>query len=363
MKKYLSLFLILLCVFSINQIFPQEISHNELTGIKNWYNAKLPPGPKPNKNTSLSLIKVNGNRFVNAEGDTVLFRGLAFADPDKIEAEGHWNKKLFQRMKEMGANLIRIPVHPVAWRNRTPNKYLKLLDQAVNWSTELGLYVIIDWHSIGNLKAGLFQDPYYITSLTETLSFWQTISQHFNGNNTIAFYELFNEPTLYNGQLGSMTWSEWREINEEMIKLIRAFDKETIPLVAGLDWAYDLTPLNYDPVNAEGIGYVSHPYGHKRTPPYEAKWDEDFGFASSKYPVFATEFGFVLGDLSMDANRDYGERIIKFLEERGISWAWWVFDPDWYPQMFKSWKDSTLTDNGKFFKETASGMIKIDSVK
>ena len=106
-----------------------------------------------------------------------------------------------------------------------------------------------------------------------------------------------------------------------MIKLIRAFDNETIPLVAGLDWAYDLTPLRYDPVNAEGIGYVSHPYGHKRTPPWEDKWEEDFGFASGKYPVFATEFGFVLGDLSMKANRDYGERIIKFLEDRGISWV------------------------------------------
>ena len=44
-----------------------------------------------------------------------------------------------------------------------------------------------------------------------------------------------------------MTWDEWKKINEDIIKLIRAFDNETIPLVAGFDWAYDLTPLNYDP--------------------------------------------------------------------------------------------------------------------
>jgi len=357
MKNYLLVFSIMFFLFSLDFSSAQEISNNELTGITNWYNTHLLQPPPPNKNTTLSLIKVKGNRFVNAEGDTLLFHGLAFADPDKVEAEGHWNKKLFQKMKDLGANLIRIPVHPIAWRNRTPNKYLELLDQAVNWSTELGLYVIIDWHSIGNLRAGLFQDPYYITSMTETLSFWQTIARHFSGNNTIAFYELFNEPTLYNGQLGSMTWDEWKEINEEMIRLIRAFDNETVPLVAGLDWAYDLTPLRYDPVNAEGIGYVSHPYGHKRTLPWEPKWEEDFGFASANYPVFATEFGFVLGDLSMKANRDYGERIIKFLEDRGISWAWWVFDSDWYPNMFKSWDDFTLTDNGEFFKEAANGLL------
>jgi endoglucanase len=357
MKNYLLVISILLFLFWLNFSSAQEISNNELSGITNWYNTRLPRPPAPNKDTTLSLIKVKGNRFVNAEGDTILFHGLAFADPDKIEAEGHWNKELLQRMKDLGANLIRIPVHPIAWRNRTPNKYLELLDQAVNWCTDLGLYVMIDWHSIGNLRAGLYQDPYYITSLTETLSFWRTIARHFTGNSTIAFYELFNEPTLFNGQLGSMTWDEWKEINEEMIKLIRAFDTETIPLVAGLDWAYDLTPLRYDPVNAEGIGYVSHPYGHKRTPPWEPKWEEDFGFASGKYPVFATEFGFVLGDLSMEANKDYGKRIIKFLEDSGISWAWWVFDPDWYPNMFKSWDDFTLTDNGKFFKEAANGLL------
>jgi len=357
MKNYLLVFSIMLFLFGLDFSSAQEISNNELTGITNWYNTQLPQPPPPNQNTTLSLIKVKGNRFVNSEGDTLLFHGLAFADPDKVEAEGHWNKELFQKMKDLGANLIRIPVHPVAWRNRTPNKYLELLDQVVNWCTELGLYVIIDWHSIGNLKMGLFQDPYYITSLTETFSFWQTIARHFTGNNTIAFYELFNEPTLFNGQLGSMTWDEWKEINEEMIRLIRAFDNETVPLVAGLDWAYDLTPLRYDPVNAEGIGYVSHPYGHKRTLPWEPKWEEDFGFASANYPVFATEFGFVLGDLSMKANRDYGERIIKFLEDRGISWAWWVFDSDWYPNMFKSWDDFTLTDNGEFFKEAANGLL------
>ena len=80
-------------------------------------------------------------------------------------------------------------------------------------------------------------------------------------------------------------------INENVIKLIRGFDSETIPLVSGFDWAYDLTPLHIDPVEAEGIGYVSHPYEHKREPPWEPKWEEAFGFAAAKYPVIVTEFG------------------------------------------------------------------------
>ena len=52
---------------------------------------------------------------------------------------------------------MRIPIHPVAWRERTPAEYLKLLDQAVDWCTELDMYIDLDWHSIGNLPRGLFQ--------------------------------------------------------------------------------------------------------------------------------------------------------------------------------------------------------------
>jgi endoglucanase len=81
------------------------------------------------------------------------------------------------KVKEMGATVVRIPIHPVAWRERTPEQYLLLLDQAVEWCTELQMYIVIDWHSIVNLKAELFQNPMYNTSMTETYEFWRAIAQ------------------------------------------------------------------------------------------------------------------------------------------------------------------------------------------
>ncbi|MEJ2055997.1 MAG: hypothetical protein P8X42_18950 [Calditrichaceae bacterium] len=81
----------------------------------------------------LPLISVRGNKFVNSDGDTILFRGLAVSDPDKLADQGHWNKQHFEKIKEMGASLVRIPIHPAAWRQRSPKEYLKLLEQAVEW--------------------------------------------------------------------------------------------------------------------------------------------------------------------------------------------------------------------------------------
>ena len=314
----------------------------------------------PEKNPQLkqmSLISVAGNKFVNAEGDTILFRGLAISDPDKIEIQGHWNKAYFEKVKEMGATLVRIPVHPVAWRNRTPEKYFELLDQAVEWCTDLGMYVIIDWHSIGNLGMELFQNEMYNTTQKETFEFWRTIAFHFRGHNTVAFYEIFNEPTLYNGQLGSMPWSEWKGLNEKIIRLIRSIDTEPIPLVAGFDWAYNLNDLHFDPINAERIGYVTHPYPMKRKPPWEDKWEEDFGFAADTWPIIATEIGFGLRPGDTINEEHYGPRIVKYLEGRGISWMAWVFDPEWGPSLFESWDTYKLTGSGEFFKKAMHGEI------
>ena len=351
MKRIFHLATIILIV----SVFMQSLAAQQ---TRPWYQGGPWHWPTPNpKAKVLPLIKVSGNKLVNASGDTILFRGLCISDPDKIERQGHWGKAHFEKVKETGAMVVRIPVHPVAWRERTPEKYLELLDQAVEWCTDLGMYVMIDWHSIGNLGMELFQDPMYNTSKQETYQFWRTIAQHFAGNNTVAFYEIFNEPTIFRGQLGSMSWTEWKTINENIINLIRSFDKETIPLVAGLDWAYDLTPILIEPVNAEGIAYVSHPYEFKRSQPWEPKWEENFGFAAQQYPVVVTEFGFGLRQGQTIDENHYGNRIIKYLESKGIGWVCWVFDPEWGPRMLKSWDTYELTESGEFFKKAMQGEL------
>jgi hypothetical protein len=326
---------------------------NPPTGkVNDWWHAVYLTQPLNSPDAKkLPLISVSGNRFVDPTGKPVLLRGVNIADPDKIESQGHWNRDFFVKVKATGATVVRIPVHPAAWRGRGARNYLALLDQAVQWSTDLGMYVDIDWHSIGNLKQGLFQDPMYETSLPETFNFWRTMAARYNGNHTVAFFELFNEPTIDRGKLGSMTWDEWRQINEEMIALIRASNQEAIPLVAGLDWAYDLSPLRDSPIRAERIGYATHPYPHKRSMPRIPKWEEDFGFAADRYPVIATEFGYSSRYGSKEANAGYGADIISYLESRNISWIVWCFDPDWGPSMISSWDTFELTDEGKFFSD------------
>jgi endoglucanase len=350
----------LVFVMSSSLILAGHSQDTSKRNVRAWWNEGYPANPSKNpKLKLLPLIHVSGNRLINARGDTLLLRGLSIADPDKIDQQGHWNKGFFEKVKQLGTMVVRIPVHPVAWRERGTIVYLHLLDQAADWCAELGMYIIIDWHSIGNLKMELFQDPMYNTSQKESFEFWRTIARHFVGNNTVAFYELFNEPTTFRGQLGNISWSEWKKMNEEMIMLIRAYDPEKIPLVAGMDWAYDLTPIREEPIAAEGIAYVSHPYPWKRQEPWPPKWEEDFGFAASKYPIIATEIGFGLRKGDSIGPNHYAYQIIHYLEARKISWIAWVYDPEWGPAMLKSWDNFDLTQMGEFFKKAmlAKGIV------
>ena len=304
--------------------------------------------------TTMSKISVKGNTFSTEEGTPIVFRGLDASDPDKLEKDGHWNADYFKQMKEWGATITRFPVHPKAWRERGKDAYIELMDKGIKWAEENGIYVIIDWHSIGNLKDNKYFMPMYETTMEETLDFWKTMAEKYKGNNTVAFFEIFNEPTTYNGQLGECTWHEWKVIMEKMISVIRENGCEAIPLVAGFNWGYDLSPLKENPIAAEGIGYVSHPYPQKREKPWEPQWTDDWGFAAEKYPLILTEMGFCGPDdegahVPVISDESYGDAITKYADERGISYTVWVFDPDWAPMLFTDW-NYTPSRQGVYFK-------------
>jgi hypothetical protein len=302
-----------------------------------------------------SRVTVKGNHFVTEDGKPIIFKGLDASDPDKLARDQHWNRQYFEAAKSWGANIVRLPVQPSAWRSQGRENYLRLLDQGVGWAKELRLYVIIDWHSIGNLAEEKYhrRDAYRTTKL-ETIEFWSTMAKHYAGENTVAFFELFNEPAL-GEKLGNCSWQQWKQIMEETIATIRTNGGTAVPLVAGFDFGYDLTPVAKFPINAEGIGYVSHPYAMKRKAPWPDQWTRDWGFAADTYPVFATEIGFCPADdkqahIPVIGDETYGDALTSYFEKKGISYAVWCFDPDWAPTLIQDWT-FTPTRQGAYFKK------------
>ncbi len=126
-------------------------------------------------------------------------------------------------------------------------------------------------------------------------------------------------------------------------------------MVAGFSFAYDLKPIAKEPINAEGIGYVSHPYPMKAYRPWEQNWSRDWGFVADRYPVILTEIAFLGPDEPGGYNpiigdKSYGDAITSYCAKHGISYMVWCFDPDWPPAVIKDWK-YTPTRQGAYFKK------------
>ena len=312
------------------------------------------------------FISVSGKSFVTADGTPFVFRGVNIGDPDKLEVQGKWTQGLFEETQRWGANTIRLPIHPVAWRQRGADWYFARIDEAVEWANALGMYLVIDWHSIGNLQAQQFQHPMYATSKVETATFWRGIAHRYKDVPTLAVYELFNEPTdnyigTGSGSLGKADWDGWREILESLIDLIRVYDPNTVMLVGGFNWAYDLGPVADRPVRRESVAYAIHVYPQKAQPADRTQqalfglWQKQWGWVADSYPVFASEIGWVDEDgynphvPVIDNDGSYGPNLVQFMEARGISWTVWNFDPDWAPTMIADWS-FTPTPQGRFFR-------------
>lgn len=314
-----------------------------------------------------SQLRVDGRSVVNEQNQKVVLQGVNIADPAKLAYNDQWSERLFNEIAAWGANTVRIPIHPMAWRREGQAWYFQRLDEAVRWANNNNLYIILDWHVIGNIQSNLYQHPMYETTMDETRKFWQQVALRYRGVPTMAVYELYNEPThnfIGNGaeSLGKANWQGLRDIHEELIDLIYVYDTSAIPLVSGFNWTYDLSFIPDQPVRREGIAYAIHPYPQKSKPDEDTKqayfeaWQKQWGYVAENYPVMATELGWVREDgygahVPVIHNEGtYGPRIIEFMADRDISWTAWVFDPDWSPTLINDW-DFTPSEQGAFFKK------------
>ena len=289
---------------------------------------------------------VEANAFVDQNGKPMVFRGMSAIDPIYQrfdDAPGHtlWNEQYYRVMAQWCANIIRLPILPSSLRNYGMEKTLDTLDQTIAWAAKNKLYVIIDFHSIGWPPEDFYppEAPWFSTTPKEIMDFWETISSRYADNNTVAFYELYNEPVTsasYKDYFGVSTtlddWLVWKKFMEQIIAGIRTNDPDKIILVGGLQFAYDLSFVANAPITGKNVAYATHPYSHSK---WKNDWKTAFGDLSSQYPVFATEFGYDAGGSPDDYYNGipYHQAIVEYLEEHHISWAVWNFDASWAPTL------------------------------
>jgi endoglucanase len=149
------------------------------------------------------------------------------ASPRQIQFR-KFSKKDFQNIKSLGCDVIRLPINLHAMTSGAPDYtldplFLNFLDQAVDWSEDLNIYLILDNHSF---------DPAVSTSpdiVNILIKVWPQLANRYKSRSDFLLYEVLNEPH-------GIADNVWGSIQQSVIDAIRNEDDKHQIIVGGVNY-------------------------------------------------------------------------------------------------------------------------------
>ena len=181
---------------------------------------------------------------------------------------------------DSGATTIRIPFHYKLFTNEDymglndAEEGFRLLDKAIGWARDAGLYVILDMHDAPGGQTGDNIDdsygyPFLMTSDKSREKFcaiWKKIAERYKDEPVVLGYELINEPVAtYFGEEQDMLNSKLIDVLKEGLTAIREVDDKHIVLIGSPQWNSNFKPLENVDFGDENIVYTCHRYGGEAT--------------------------------------------------------------------------------------------------
>lgn len=263
------------------------------------------------------------------------------------------NKKAFKTIHSWGANLIRLAMYTAeedGYLTGGDQKFTKdLIDKGVKYATELGMYVIIDWH--------ILSDGNPMTNKEEAIKFFTEMTSKYKDFDNVI-YEICNEP---NGE--DVKWPVVKEYAEIIIPVIRKNCKDALILVGTPTWSQDADDAADDPLTGDNIMYSVHYYAatHKEALRKKAAYALSKGAA-----IFIDEYSNCDASGNGIIDDEEAHAWAKFVDENNLSYAQWnISNRDESSAMVKAtctktsdWTDDDLTVTGKWMVARLKGDIK-----
>jgi hypothetical protein len=293
-------------------------------------------------------LHTDANKIKDPAGNVVVLRGVDTIDLGSVEM---WRNggviglidRVTNKNDSSGGSpgwyprVIRLAVYPQDegdtsspwyWEPDHDHYYNDLLRPVVDYCKQKDLYVIIDWHYVGDDTG---------TKVPQTSAFWTYMAPKFADDSHVLF-ELFNEPLNTSGSTDALDWASCKTDMQTWINIVRTYAPNNLILVAGPSWSQEIGPAADNPLTGTNIVMVAHTYpGHWHSS--SQSWYLDhIDHCLTRYPVFMSEWGF-RGSLSGNLQgtiADYGQPLSDWREARKISSSAWVTDYSWQPEMFNS---------------------------
>lgn len=200
-------------------------------------------------------------RFIGFEKGVNFGGWLSQCDYSDKHLENFIGEDDFKRVKEWGADHIRVPVDYNIFQRENGEfieKGFLYVDKAIGWCKKYGLNMVLDLHKTigfffnkadnvtGFFENEVFQGYFY--------KLWEEFSKRYGKFSDRVAFELLNEVTL-------PSYSDvWNRVSENAIRIIRSHTKDTKIIIGGY-WNNSIDALKdlYMPYD-ENVVYTFHCY-------------------------------------------------------------------------------------------------------
>ncbi len=297
-------------------------------------------------------LKVDGTKLVSQKtGQEVQLRGVSTHGINWDVGYPYISKAAFQTLRDKySVNAIRLAMYTTEYygycdkgsageSQTTVKSTLKQrIDTGVQAATDLGMYVIIDWHILNDQTPKKYQ--------SEAKKFFKEMSQKYAGYDNVI-YEICNEPN------GGTSWSDIKSYANTIIPVIRANDSDAVIIVGTPTWSQDVDVASQSPLQYDNIMYTLHFYSATHQESYRQKLKTAL---NNGLPVMVTEFGVSEASGAGSMNTSEAKKWLDLLDANGISYfAWSLSNKAETASLLKAgtaktsgWSKSDLSAAGKW---------------
>jgi endoglucanase len=280
-------------------------------------------------------LRVVGRSVVDETNSIVILRGVSLF-------WSQWQPQFFNLKAlrwlrdDWRVHVVRIPlgVRPNGYI-RHPSREILTICQAIDACVELGLYVVVDWHT-------------HDLECLKARSFFSSIAREYGALPNLI-YELWNEPT------DQYSWQEIKTYHETVLLELRSLGVTNMAVVGTPNWSRDVHIAAVNPLCDTNVAYALHFYAATHRQPLRER-----AMIARRFdlPLFVTEWGTC--SANGDGNIDLPEvrRWWRFLERNQISYiSWSISDRSEGSAALKSgalptgeWRRSALTKSGRLVR-------------
>ena len=217
----------------------------------------------------------------------------------------------------------------------------QLVRDGVSYATELGMYVIVDWHILSDCDPNQNKD--------EAIAFFREMSEAFADNDNVL-YEICNEPN------SGTSWDSIKSYAEEVIPVIRELKPDAVILVGTPTWSQEIDKAAASPLTFDNVMYTLHFYAGTHKDDLRNRLET---CAQNNLPVFVSEFG--MCDASGNGANDFDSttKWLDLLNKYQISFCCWnLANKDESSSVFKAAStalsdrtDEDFNESGRWIRE------------